>query len=497
MYIKNILKNKNVRSTLAAVACVLFLSSSSVSAATISINSSSSTIAPGDTTTLYVTLNSEGVAINNSEATINFPPGLFEVISISKTGSIFSLWVEEPYFSNASGVITLNGGIPTPGFNGSQGPVVSILVRAKSVGQATFAFSSAAVRANDGLGTDVLNNKQSKVLIVAKKEEPVIVAPVVIPEPVVIPALQITSPTHANQDKWYADTDPLFRWSVPQGSDAIQTTIDATTDAVPHVIYIPTIKEKIAKDLKDGVWYFKARARKDGKWGPTTTYIARIDTAVPVKNQVSFLFNENKKTLDIVADIVDETSGLDYYEIYINNLPSIKIPSSGFVNGMHSIPFDTLGNNTVRLIAVDRAGNSIEVQGNFVVAITSAGQTDSKSPVAHSSDPAMLTIGSFSAPALYSFIILILVIALLTLGAFHFGRHYNKPRIKSKVRNVLGKGDNTKVLNLLKKRLEKHLEILQNTRHGRILSKEERDIKEAIEGDLDEVDRAIAEQKEK
>ena len=65
---------------------------------------------------------------------------------------------------------------------------------------------------------------------------------------------------------------------------------------------------------------------------------------------------------------------------------------------------------------------------------------------------------------------------------------------KLKMRTALVKGDNSKILHLLKKRLQKHLEILQNTRHGRILTKEEKEIKEAIEGDLDEVDKAIGEQ---
>ena len=65
---------------------------------------------------------------------------------------------------------------------------------------------------------------------------------------------------------------------------------------------------------------------------------------------------------------------------------------------------------------------------------------------------------------------------------------------KLKMRTALVKGDNSKILHLLKKRLQKHLEILQNTRHGRILTMEEKEIKEAIEGDLDEVDKAIGEQ---
>ena len=65
-----------------------------------------------------------------------------------------------------------------------------------------------------------------------------------------------------------------------------------------------------------------------------------------------------------------------------------------------------------------------------------------------------------------------------------------------RTRAALGKADNIKVLISLKKRLERHLELLQRTRHERVLSKEEKDIKQAIEGDLDEVDQAIEDQKE-
>ena len=73
------------------------------------------------------------------------------------------------------------------------------------------------------------------------------------------------------------------------------------------------------------------------------------------------------------------------------------------------------------------------------------------------------------------------------------GHHYSRLKHKLKMRTALVKGDNSKVLSILKKRLERHLEILQHTRHDRILTKEEKEVKEAVEGDLDEVDKAIGE----
>ncbi len=62
-----------------------------------------------------------------------------------------------------------------------------------------------------------------------------------------------------------------------------------------------------------------------------------------------------------------------------------------------------------------------------------------------------------------------------------------------KIRTVISKGDTLKVLAMFRKRLEKYLEILQHTRHFRILSSEERNIKDAIEVDLDEIDKALQE----
>ena len=106
----------------------------------------------------------------------------------------------------------------------------------------------------------------------------------------------------------------------------------------------------------------------------------------------------------------------------------------------------------------------------------------------------LITIGSYTVTALYLIIPILAFLLLLFVLIYRWGHHYSRFMHKLKMRTALVKGDNSKILHLLKKRLQKHLEILQNTRHGRILTKEEKEIKEAIEGDLDEVDKAIGEQ---
>ncbi len=548
-------------------------------AATLQIASNVTTLAPGDTATLLVTVDSQGVAINNAQATINFPAALLSVVSVNSASSIFSLWVQNPTFSNTAGTITFNGGVPTPGYTGASGAVVAILVRAKQAGQANLVFSSDdAVRANDGLGTNVLNGQKGVALTIGPSAAPTPVAPVAPVAPTPPPpttssdalALQISSPTHPNQDQWYNNSSPEFQWVLPDGVDEVQTTIDNTTSGVPHVIYNPATTQKTVTDLADGVWYFKIRAHNENAWGPVSTYIARIDTTAPQENNAVFSYDDTAKVLTMSAQVQDITSGIDHYDIYINDALVKTISAADFAGGSYALPFDASGDNTVKLVAVDRAGNSASASGSFhatailvpqlsalprivpanqpllisgvaqspnttitinvkhnfdnPVALQTTSGSDSSFSVATSplaagdytvwaeagsgnakvssarlyttaTSQLLITIGSHTFVALNFGIIALLILIVLLLAAYFLGRHHANSESGIRIRSVLLKDGTSKVLLLLKKRLEKHLEILQNLRHDRILTKAEKEIKEAIEVDLDEVDEAIEEQK--
>lgn len=545
------------------IAISIFSRYDAVNAATLQINSSSNSLQTGETITLSVILDSAGVSINNSEATIVFPTDSLEVVSINKIGSIFTLWVEEPSFSNTTGSISFNGGVPTPGYVGSQGRIISITVKAKKTGQANLAFSSATVRANDGFGTNVLSNQQGKTLSILKTAEPMITT-----ETVLVQGLQISSPTHPNQDQWYKDRDVVYQWIVPTGSDAIQTSISNISSSIPKVIYSPVISEKNVDNLEDGMWYFKVRARKDQVWGPTSTYIARIDNTPPQKKKVDFSYDDNTKILSVNANIQDLTSGIDRYEIFVNDVFVKKIKAEEFNNGNYNLVYDRPGKNAVKLIAIDRAGNLVDATGTFtttgvlppklepipsvissdeqlliigtsqnpnlevvikfrynnesVVSIKTKSNPDSsfftltpklKTGIydiwaeVGSGDSAiqsehlrteatsrlLITIGSQTVTAFSLLISIVAIITLLIILAYYLGHRYSRFQHRLKMRTALVKSDNSKILVLLRKRLEKHLVILQRIRKDRVLTDDEKEIKEAIEGDLDEVDKAMAE----
>jgi isoleucyl-tRNA synthetase len=72
-----------------------------------------------------------------------------EVLSISKNQSIFSIWVEEPKFSNNEGTISYNGGIPNPGYTGANGEILTATFKVKKTGPASIVFSDSTVWENE------------------------------------------------------------------------------------------------------------------------------------------------------------------------------------------------------------------------------------------------------------------------------------------------------------------------------------------------------------
>jgi len=122
--------------------------------ATLYISPSQGTNAVGDTFSALVMLDTGGASVNAGEAVINFDTRHVQVISLGYTQSVFSLWTEQPSYSNSDGTITFSGGIPSPGFSG-KGAVLRIAFKAKASGQAPIDFLSASVLANDGQGSNI------------------------------------------------------------------------------------------------------------------------------------------------------------------------------------------------------------------------------------------------------------------------------------------------------------------------------------------------------
>lgn len=98
--------------------------------------------------------------LNAIEGTLRYSRDTIELIDISKSGSIVSIWLDGPIFSNKDGTISFSGGIPSPGFTGNGGRVLTLTFRAIADGPATITWERSAVLANDGRGTEILTSTE-------------------------------------------------------------------------------------------------------------------------------------------------------------------------------------------------------------------------------------------------------------------------------------------------------------------------------------------------
>ena len=352
-----------------------FFGARAANAATLYFSPSSGNFSVGNILTVNILVNTENATINNAEATLNFPSGLLEVVSFSKSGSIFSLWVEEPTFSNGAGTLSFNGGLPTPGFNGATGKVLSAIFRVKKAGSASLVFSSAAVRANDGYGTNVFRTGAQAIFnLISPSAAPPAATPAPSPAPAA-PAIGapaapvVSSPTHPDQNKWYSATLAKLTWPVGSGITASRLLLSHVTDATPLVVYSPAVNSKEFIDLEDGIWYFHIQLRNASGWGSVAHFQLQIDTAPP--EPLSIKFAEGKETDNprptVYFDTTDSLSGIDNYKIKIGEGDEFVLPAVTVQSNPYTLPLQAPGKRSILVQAFDRAGNFVTAAEEFII----------------------------------------------------------------------------------------------------------------------------------
>ena len=307
----------------------------------------------GQTFPVDVYVSSTDQAINAVSGVISFPSDKLKVTFLSKEDSILNLWVLEPAFSNNTGTITFEGIILNPGFTGSAGKIININFEAKGVGGAPLTFSSSSALANDGKGTNILVNigsgnyaLQSEITVPLVGDIPLKDTPI---------GLIVSSPTHPDSEKWYSSNNPEFIWEVPENITGVKLLVDHNPVAVPIIPYSEPISEKQLEDLTDGIWYFHIQLQNSFGWGEISHYKFQIDTIDPLLFKIEV--KEGKETTNsqptLIFGTTDEISGIDYYEVKIDQESPIKIKEKEY-----KIPAQGLGTHLVIVKAVDRAGNN-------------------------------------------------------------------------------------------------------------------------------------------
>jgi hypothetical protein len=348
-------------------------------AADLSLSPSTGSYSAGQTFTVTLKVVPNGDSINAVESTLAFDPVILSVVSVSKTGSAFSLWTTEPTFSNAAGTVTFGGGSPTPFTTTSN--LVSITFRAVKEGAGTVSFKNSSILAADGRGTDVFKNATPGSFTVTAASTPT-------PTPTTNPtteepeaeeeerqaiiygdpprAPEIGSQVFLDPEMWYNETDGLFTWTLPFDVNVVAVEITTDPENVPQdheaaIIEPPAEEFVISKDIvKDGVQYVSINFKNQVGWGAVTSRKLKIDTTPPEPFAISVQPGTTPDSFPLLRfDAKDISSGVEKYELTVaDKEPLIITPDEARLGYLLKELED--GTYTVKVVATDMAGNKRE-----------------------------------------------------------------------------------------------------------------------------------------
>ncbi len=352
---------------------VFLASPHAAKADTLYISPASGSYTPGQTFSAKVFVSSLAQSVNAVSGTVSFPTDKLQVVSVSKAGSILTLWVQDPSFSNAQGTVSFEGVVPNPGFTGSAGNIVTISFRVVGQGTAQLKWSSGSVLANDGQGTNILKNLGTATFTLGSSQVPAAApAPTAAasdePEtdPLAPKAPKVTSSTYPDGKSWYAVKDGKFSWSKGSDSTATRVLLGRLPKSVPTVVYAPAISSKDISDIEDGVWYLHVQEKNSHGWGAIAHYSFKVDTASPESFTIKAAGSDPTSPEPKFSFLAtDETSGIDHYSVQIDSGAPAVWRDDG--SGIYVAPPLGPGEHVILAKAVDEAGNSTAASLDFSI----------------------------------------------------------------------------------------------------------------------------------
>lgn len=345
-----------VRAAAFLAAAFLFLPHAA-DAASVYLSPASGTYKVGQTFTVGVYVTSADQAVNAYSGTITFPGDQVEVTALSKTG-ITSLWVQDPSFSNSRGTATFEGIVLNPGFTGNGGKIITLTFKAKKAGTVPVRLTDGSVLANDGEGTNILSGFGHGSFTISEGVTPPVPAPSPTPTPAptsvkgVPTAPTISSSTHPDPNAWYNNKNPAFAWVMPSGITGGSVLIDRNEKQDPGTLSGGVFSTYDVKDVGDGVWFFHVKLKNSKGWGSAAHFRFQVDATAPAAPQVR---EEEGTTLFLKS--TDALSGVERFEVAINGQPPLKFPASKDAETEAALPSLAIGEHTLAIRAVDRAGN--------------------------------------------------------------------------------------------------------------------------------------------
>lgn len=342
----------------------LFAGATNTEAATLQLSPPTGIYTVGTSFTARIVVNTQGQPINAAEGEISFDPSDLSVSSISKAGSIFTLWTREPEFSNASGKIYFGGGSPG-GYTGAAGTVMTVTFITKHAGTSNVTYAVGSILAADGKGTNVVSGMQGgSYTMQAASAVP---TPEYVPPPNTPGAPQVTSKTHPDQETWYREKQAELTWKVGDDIVALRTLLDTKPNTVPTKVY-DTPMRTVSLDLDEGTSYFHIQFKNKDGWGRVTSFRLNVDTSKPDSFDITSADGNDSAHPEqrLKFTVVDRGSGIAYYMVQLDGAERIKFEDKD-KTGVYTTPALTPGAHSVVVEAFDYSGNSIIASFSFTI----------------------------------------------------------------------------------------------------------------------------------
>lgn len=340
-------------------------------AATLSFSPQSGTYFAGRSFSVSVLVSSPDQGMNAAQGEISFPANDLEVLSLSESNSVMSIWVQNPTFSNQDGTIDFGGVAVSPGFQGTNGNVITIRFEAKNSGNAPLSFVSGSVLANDGKGTNILTSMGAADFTITPLASTLASADLSSNKGNAPAAVIINTTPSVVPGQWYNLDQITFNWSVPADAEGVDYTISNNAD-----LQLPDVNQGMVSQasynlsqFSDGVWYFFVSFNSGSAWSPPAVVRLMLDRSPPAPFIISRIDTNQTDPRPLFAWAAnDVTSGIDHYEVKIGD--GDWFDSSVIQNGSSSylLPLQSPAIwRTLTVRAFDKAGNYADATTNFTV----------------------------------------------------------------------------------------------------------------------------------
>ena len=322
------------------------------SAATLSLSPSTGTFQIDSTFQVSLFLNTAEQSVNTLDISLKFPADKLQLVSPSAGKSIISVWTAQPVYDNQTGGIRLQGGMPG-GVTTSNGLVTTLTFRVKGMGTTAVRFSDATrVLANDGKGTDVLQDTQGGVYAL------------VLPPPA---GPIVASETHSDQVEWYANSTAVLSWANDNPVQGYSYSLSDQPVEIPDDISEGTQMNVAYRNLSSGSHYFHIKALREGAWGGTTHFAVNVDIDPPAEFSIAVdpAPTTVSKSPVVRWGTTDKDSGLSHYEYAVIALVPQSVEAAEQTMFIEAgspqlLRLNERGTYDVIVRAFDNAGNTRE-----------------------------------------------------------------------------------------------------------------------------------------